>query len=95
MLTTFTVVKGLERKITKTRNSLGTTLPQEVLDHIQVKQGDEIKFILESDGTVTMKKHTPIDYEILKELDIDHDFLEGLKDLFDHYDNTLRNLTKK
>lgn len=85
----------MERKITKIGNSLGTTLPQEVLDHIQAKQGDEIKFILEANGRVTIKKHTPIDTELLEELNIDNDFLEGVKHLFDKYDNTLRNLSKR
>ncbi|WP_255396839.1 hypothetical protein [Geobacillus sp. 46C-IIa] len=30
-----TVVKPMERKITKVGNSLGITLPQEVLDHLK------------------------------------------------------------
>jgi antitoxin MazE len=89
------VVNEMERKITKIGNSLGITLPQEVLDHIRAKQGDEIKFTLEDNGSVTIKKHTPIDTELLEELNIDNDFLEGVKHLFDKYDNTLRNLAKR
>lgn len=83
----------MERKVTKIGNSLGVTLPQEVLDHIKVKQGDEIKFKLEDNGKVTIRKYTPMDYDVLDE--IDEEFLAGLKDLFDNYDNTLRNLADK
>ncbi|AGT31048.1 hypothetical protein M493_03705 [Geobacillus genomosp. 3] len=88
-----TVVKAMERKITKVGNSLGITLPQEVLDHLKVKQGDEIQFRLEADGKVIISKHAPIDYSILD--DFGQDFVDGLKDLFENYDNTLRNLAKK
>jgi putative addiction module antidote len=87
------VVKSMERKITRVGNSLGVTLPQEVLDHIKVKQGDEIKFKLEPNGNVTIKKYVPINYDVLDK--IDQDFLDGMKDLFDNYDNTLRNLVDR
>ncbi|CAM3960225.1 AbrB/MazE/SpoVT family DNA-binding domain-containing protein [Geobacillus sp. FSL K6-0789] len=88
-----TVVKPMERKITKVGNSLGITLPQEVLDHLKAKQGDEIQFRLEADGKVVISKYSPIDYSILD--DFGQDFVDGLKDLFANYDNTLRNLAKK
>ncbi|WP_143287106.1 AbrB/MazE/SpoVT family DNA-binding domain-containing protein [Caenibacillus caldisaponilyticus] len=88
-----TAVKNMERKITKIGNSLGVTLPQEVLDHLNAKQGDEIKFILEENGKVTIKKYIPKDYSVFE--DFDQDFIDGLKDLFDRYNNTLRNLAEK
>lgn len=86
-------VKDVERKITKIGNSLGVTLPHEVLEHAKVKQGDEIKFILGEDGTVSFKKHNPLNLDVLG--DFDQDFLDGLQDLFDNYDDTLRNLAKR
>ncbi len=86
-------VKEMERKVTRIGNSLGLTLPQEVLKHANIKQGDEIKFHLEEDGTVIIKKHNPINVEVLE--GIDQEFIEGLKDLFDNYDQTLENLADR
>lgn len=86
-------MKNVERKVTWIGNSLGVTLPQEVLDHIKVKHGDEIKFVLEPDGKVTIKKYVPVNFDVLDEFD--RDFLEGVKDLFDNYDNTLRRLADR
>lgn len=40
-------VKKVERKITRIGKSLGVTLPQDILHHLKVKQGDQLKFKLE------------------------------------------------
>lgn len=81
-------VKEVERKITKIGNSVGVTIPQEVLNHLKVKQGDDVKFILEKDGSVSIKKPVNMDF-------LDQEFLEGLEDLFENYDDTLRNLSDR
>ncbi len=85
-------VKQVERKVTRIGNSLGVTLPQEVLDHLKLKQGDEVKFNLEN-GYVSFKKHKMLNVDVLE--DIDQDFLDGMKDLIENYDNTLRNLADR
>jgi len=87
------VVTHVERKITRIGNSLGITLPQEVLDHLQVKQGDEIKMQLEKDGTVSFKQQKKLNYDALE--GIDQEFLDGMQDLFDNYDQTLKNLVDR
>lgn len=81
------------RKVTKIGNSLGITLPQEILEHLKVKQGDEIQFQLEENGRVSFKKKQHLNLEALD--GIDQDFLDGIKDLFDNYDQTLRNLVNR
>lgn len=75
----------MDRKVTKIGNSLGVTLPQEVLKHLKIKQGDEIKFNLEDNGNVSIKKFTPID----------EDFLDGFRYAFENYDDALRNLADR
>ncbi|MBE1556715.1 AbrB/MazE/SpoVT family DNA-binding domain-containing protein [Sporosarcina limicola] len=87
------VVKVVERKITKVGNSLGVTLPAEVLSHIQANQGDDIKFHLEENGTVSFKKTTNLNLDGLE--GIDQDFIDGVKELFENYDTTLRNLADR
>lgn len=42
---------------------------------------------------VSVKKFTPLNLDVLK--DIDQDFLDGLQDLFDNYDDTLRSLADR
>lgn len=86
-------VKQVERKITKVGNSLGVTLPPEVLKHLKAQQGDAIRFELEEDGCVSVKKCKELNLDVLT--DIDQDFLDGLQDLFENYDNTLRNLADR
>ncbi len=86
-------VNKVERKITRVGNSLGVTLPQEILDHLQVKQGDAIKFQIESDGSVSFKRQEKLNYEALD--GIDQEFLNGMQDLFDNYDQTLKNLVDR
>jgi len=75
----------VERKVTKVGNSLGITLPQEVLKHLKVKHGDVIKFNLDDNNNILIKKFTPID----------EDFLEGFKYAFENYDDALRNLADR
>lgn len=57
-------MKELKRKVTKLGNSLGVTLPPEVIQYIKAKQGDELKFELTSDGSVIIKKHRPLRVDI-------------------------------
>lgn len=52
-----------------------------------------VVFDLEKDGKVVLKKRPAVNVEGFEE--IDADFLEGMKDLFDRYDNTLRNLADR
>lgn len=87
------VVIEVQRKVTKIGNSFGVTLPPEVLEHANLKQGDEIKFTLEKDGIVSFKKYKHLNTEVLS--DFDQDFLDGLQDLFDKYNKTLRNLADR
>ncbi len=86
---TMVAVKQVERKVTKIGNSLGVTLPGEVLTHLGISQGDDIRFSLE-DGKVSIKKRHDINLDGLE--DIDQEFLEGVKVLFDNFDDALRNL---
>lgn len=74
-----------ERKITKIGNSLGVTLPKEILKHLNLALGDDIKFYVDAEGNVSVKKITPVD----------QDFLDGFKYAFENYDDALRNLADR
>ena len=81
----------MESEIRKIGKHSGVTLPPEVLKHMNVKQGERVVFELKKDGKVVLKKSSAITgngYEVINE-----DFSKGTKELFDRYDNTLRNLS--
>ncbi len=86
-------VKEVERKVSKFGNSLGVTLPPEVLKHIGITQGDNIVFNIEKDGTVSFKKNEKLNLDGIE--GVDQEFIDGLEHLFANYDNALRNLADK
>ncbi|WP_180960017.1 AbrB/MazE/SpoVT family DNA-binding domain-containing protein [Bacillus canaveralius] len=83
----------MERKVTRIGNSLGVTFPAEVLEHLNVKQGDEVIFNIEKNGKVSFEKKRLLNMEGFE--DIDQDFLEGMQEMFKKYDKTLRNLADR
>jgi len=85
----------MESKIIKNREKLMITLPQTVSNHIQVGEGDNVKFILEENNRVTIEKQTSVHSEVVDEENFDKDFLQGLKQLLNKYDETLQNLAKR
>ncbi|MCM2535942.1 AbrB family transcriptional regulator [Neobacillus pocheonensis] len=84
------VVKEVERKVTKIGNSLGVTFPQEVLEHLGVYQGDEVSFHLEN-GYVSIKKKVNI--KLPK--GIDQEFLDQMNDMINEYDKTFKGLVDR
>lgn len=88
-----TAVKEVERKVSKFGNSLGVTLPLEVLKHIGIAQGDQVIFNLEEDGTVSFKKDETLNLDGIE--GVDQEFIDGLEHLFTNYDKALRNLADR
>ncbi|MCL6572698.1 MAG: AbrB family transcriptional regulator [Bacillus sp. (in: Bacteria)] len=82
-----TVVREVERKVTKIGNSLGVTLPQVVLEHLGLMQGDEVRFDL-SNGHVSIKKKPNLKLPKW----IDEEFLEQMNDMINEYDQTFKGL---
>lgn len=86
----------MKRKITKMGNSVVVAIPHEVLEQLKAGLGDELKFVIEPNGDVRIKKYEPVDLDDQYGLeDFDHEFKEGLKNLFYKYDNALRSLADK
>jgi len=87
---TLTVVREVERKVTKIGNSLGVTFPQEVLEHLGIVQGDEVRFEV-VDGQVIIKKKANL--KLPK--GIDAEFLEQMSDMINEYDKTFKGLVDR
>ncbi|SDN05008.1 AbrB/MazE/SpoVT family DNA-binding domain-containing protein [Bacillus sp. OK048] len=89
-MTLVVVKEQMERKVTRVGNSLGITLPQEVLEHLQIAQGDEVRFDL-ADGHVTIKKKA--DLKLPK--GVDAEFLQQMNDMINEYDETFKGLVNR
>jgi antitoxin MazE len=85
-----TVVKEVERKVTKIGNSLGVTFPQEVLEHLGITHGDEVRFELEN-GQVNIKKKVNVNLP----KGIDEEFLDQMNDMINEYDKTFKGLVER
>ena len=85
-------IMELERKITKFGNSTGVVLPKEVLEHTKMQQGDNLKFTLQEDGSVVIKKAQKLDME---SMGIDQEFLSSLNYIVNKYDTAIKNLSKR
>ncbi|MCI1880796.1 MAG: AbrB family transcriptional regulator [Sporolactobacillus sp.] len=81
----------MERKIVKMGNSLGSTFPPEVLKHIQAKQGDEVEFIMEENGTVRIRKQN----KVVLPKEVDADFIKTVTHVIDKYDRAINELAKR
>ncbi|RFU66808.1 AbrB/MazE/SpoVT family DNA-binding domain-containing protein [Bacillus sp. V59.32b] len=87
---TITGVKQVERKVTKVGNSLGVTFPAEVLEHLNVKQGDQVSFHFEQ-GAVKIEKARKVPLP----KGIDNNFLDLMNDMINEYDETFKGLAKR
>ena len=74
----------LDLKVRKIGNSLGVTLPKEVLSRLHVKDGDKVYLTEAPDGGYRI---TPYDPEFGQQMRL-------AKKGMDHYRNTLRALAK-
>lgn len=84
-------VMNLERKVVKFGNSLGSTFPKKVLNHLNVHQGDQIIYRLNDDGTVTIEKQTKVNLPH----HIDLDFINTVSEVIDEYDEAIKKLAKR
>lgn len=75
----------------KMDNSLGSTYPKEVLKHLNVKQGDQVIFQLNDDGTVLIRKQNKVNLPS----HIDADLVNEINDIMNEYDEALRELAKR
>lgn len=47
------------RKIHRIGNSLGITLPKEIVNHMRVKEGETVHVVMEPDGSVRLSVYDP------------------------------------
>lgn len=79
-----------ERKITKIGNSLGVTIPAELLAQAELKQGDDVRLQV-IDGAIRPVKNRKV---TLPE-GISEDFFDVLNETVADYDKTIRGLVDR
>ncbi|MFX3617466.1 MAG: AbrB family transcriptional regulator [Sporolactobacillus sp.] len=84
-------VANMERKIFKMGNSVGSTYPHEILQHLNVKPSDEIVFEKLKDGTVNIKKRQVVSLPD----DIDEDFVLMVNGIIKDNDAVFRGLVNR
>lgn len=84
-------LKKLDRKTRVTGGSVVSTIPKEVVTALNVNAGDEIRFIITTDGKVELEK---VDNPAEK-LGVSNDFLKILNKGMEKYDGALRQLVER
>ncbi|MGN7388783.1 AbrB/MazE/SpoVT family DNA-binding domain-containing protein [Sporosarcina sp. SAFN-015] len=80
----------IERKVTKIGNSIGITLPSEVLTQAGLSQGDDVQIEVK-DGKIILKKK-----EHLQLPDgVDAEFMEILNDVIKEHDKAFKGLVDR
>ncbi|MBM7578698.1 hypothetical protein JOD21_001358 [Jeotgalibacillus terrae] len=80
-------------KIKSSEQNSHIKLHKKVLSQIKNDQRSSIKLRLKNNHSVLVKFNTIQSFENTD--GIDQEFLEGLRDLFDRYDDTLKNLADR
>lgn len=75
---------AVRRKIRKTGNSTVVSIPKEILEKLNVSEGDDLEFITEKDSII-IQKYTDSDQEILN----------LSREMFEEYDKTMRDLVNR
>jgi len=84
------VLEIIERKITKIGNSVGVTLPPELLKNVGLAQGDDVQIEIK-DGKIILQKKEQIH---LPE-GVDAEFTRILNDVIKEHDEAFRGLVDR
>ncbi|MBP3041313.1 AbrB/MazE/SpoVT family DNA-binding domain-containing protein [Bacillaceae bacterium Marseille-Q3522] len=83
-------VNQMERKITKIGNSLGITLPLELLKQIGLAQGDNVQ-VQVIDGKIILRKKEQLHFPD----GVDAEFMELLNDVIKEHDKAFKGLVDR
>jgi len=76
-----------ERRITKIGNSLGVTFPSELLNQLNLSQGDEVTVEIENNSLIIKKSR-----KINLPNGISEDFFDVVNESFENYGKTIKKL---
>lgn len=84
------VLEQIERKVTRIGNSIGITLPPELLKQVGIAQGDDVQIEVK-DGKIILRKK-----EQLQLPDgVDAEFMEILNDVIKEHDKAFKGLVDR
>jgi len=76
-----------ERRITKIGNSLGVTFPSELLNQLNLSQGDEVTVEVENNSLIIKKSR-----KVNLPNGISEDFFDVVNESFENYGKTIKKL---
>lgn len=83
-------MEQFERKVTKIGNSLGITLPIELLKQVGLEQGDDVQVEVK-DGKIVLRKKEQI---VLPE-GVDEEFMNILNNVINEHDKAFKGLVNR
>lgn len=83
-------MERIERKVTKIGNSIGITLPPDLLSQIGLSQGDDVQIEVK-DGKIIIRKKEQLHFPD----GVDADFMELLNEVIKEHDKAFRGLVDR
>lgn len=83
-------VEQIERKVTKIGNSIGITLPPEVLKQVGLTQGDDVQVEVK-DGKIILRKKEQVQLPA----GVDAEFMDILNDVIKEHDKAFKGLVDR
>jgi antitoxin MazE len=84
------VVEQIERKVTKIGNSIGITLPLELLKQVGIAQGDDVQVEVK-DGKIILRKKEQLQLPN----GVDAEFMDILNDVIKEHDKAFKGLVDR
>lgn len=84
-------IKIIDRKTRTTGGSVVSTIPTEVIKTLGVSAGDEIRFVITTEGKVELEKVE----KQANELGVSNEFLNALNKGMDKYNRALKQLVER
>jgi len=83
-------LEQFERKVTKIGNSIGITLPIELLKQVGLEQGDDVQIEVK-DGQIILRKKE----KVLLPQGVDAEFMNILNDVINEHDKAFKGLVNR
>ena len=83
-------MEQFERKVTKIGNSIGITLPIELLKQVGLEQGDDVQIEVK-DGQIILRKKE----KVLLPQGVDAEFMNILNDVINEHDKAFKGLVNR
>jgi len=83
--------KEYKRKAKRTGNSIQATIPKEIANQLEIREGDTVVYKVDKKGEVTIQKEK----SVADQLGVEDEFLSILQEGISEYHSALENLVER